>query len=117
MAIEQYSRLRTNNYDYSDRWTVIDNTAKKLMWMTVHEFNSHVDVYAGRDDNRDRVAKEIRAWRQTELAKWIYDNTVEDVVIETVNQMNYDTHEEHVRVKIMARFYEEIATLYVLRWK
>ena len=120
MAVYQHSQLRLSDHDYSDRWTVIDNTAKKLMWITVHEFNSYIDtVYVHQVENeiRDRIRKEIADWRQTELAEWVYDNMVEDVRIETVNQMDYDTLEQRVRVKIRARFYEETATFYVLKWK
>ena len=117
MAIDGYSRLKSSDYDYSDRWTVINNTAKKLMWMSVYEFSVWADVYGRRENIHDKISSEIQEWRKSSHAEWIYDNTVEDVRIETVTQMNQITLEETIKIKIMARFYEEIATFYVLKWK
>ena len=122
MAIDQHLLFKSSGYDYSNRWTVVDNTAKKLIWMTVYEFTEYRDLYAfpAENDNNeitDRIRAEILGWRKRPVAEWIHNNAVEDTRVEMTDEMDYSTLEVRVRVKIMARFHEEIATLYVLKWK
>ena len=100
-------------YDYSDRWTLKDGEARKLVWMTVDEFKMRYDALI----DLDSVKQLLGEWHDTAEAKWVKTNASEDIRFEQRELFDHDTFQSVISVKIMARFYEEIATAYLLKWK
>lgn len=115
MSVTSFTSDRSRQYDYSERYTIIDGHVKKLVWMPVYErtFQSSYPWNEYEESSLDI----LNSWKNSPESQWIVEHMAEDLRVEKLEIMEYDSFEQQLRLIVMARFYEEMATLYVLTWK
>jgi hypothetical protein len=115
MSASPPTPVRSKQYDYSERYTIIDGHVKKLVWMPVYE-RTFTSDYPWNEYEESSIDI-LNSWRKTPESQWIVEHMAEDLRVEKLEIMEYDSFGQQLRLIVMARFYEEMATLYVLTWK
>ena len=95
------------------KYEIVDDRIKKIVAIPVHDYNIY-DIFPCSGSNTTGLYNELLSeWLTTEKGRWVIKHSRKKP--EIIKGYHGTTYE--IMFRVIAFFYEEDATMYMLKWK